>query len=501
MDEELNFQDQNEEIESLKAIYEEEFVPQYIAESPGEESKFQVVLPVDIPEEGITLNACIQETEDKKEIIGNYNLQYLPPITLSFSLPLNYPNNQKPDFTVSAEWLTKEKLSIICKELDELNESNAGFPCIFALCNWIQVDCFSILFNDNNIHLHQLSENDQVNYPDDRAIPQCKNIQDTIMSLVAYDKHEKHIKFKQLSHTCNLCFEEKQGKEFVMLPCCENYLCSECLRHMCSTLVKNGSLNLLNCTNCSKEFTPNFLKLFLTNEEMERWDRLTFQKYLDTMSDIRYCPRCESVSIVEDNLALCPKCNYAFCGRCMGDYHYTTTCDEMAVLMKKARRSKDSENELKSLRAIQKQARKCPSCNIFISRTEGCNKMTCSQCGNYFCYTCGKQIKGYDHFNTKEGKGGCKVFDEVTDDMLFFYNHLQNLQQFEGFEAGDFNVHRLQRKNCPYCGQQNHKVGRNNDIRCQNCGNHFCFLCREKIKGTNHFTATNCVQHSDMILF
>lgn len=496
MEWEENFQDQIEEIESIKAIYEEEIVVQKFAESPGQENQFQLVLPIELPEDGITLNACIKES-NKKQIIGNYNLNYLPPITLSFTLPPNYPSDQAPNFSISAEWLTKENLSIICKEFDSLCEANQSCPCIFVLCNWIQYDCLHFLFPNDEIDLYQENQEDNESFPEDRAKPQCQNIQDTIMNLIQNHKQEKMIKFKQTNHTCNLCFEEKEGKQFTMMPCCENSFCNECLHHMCNSLVKNGSIDLLKCPNCNLEFHPNFLQLFLNKKQMERWERLTLQRTLDTMSDVRYCPRCEAATISEDNFAQCPLCSYAFCCRCMGDYHVSSSCDEMAVLMKKARQSKDFKSEMKSLRAIQKQARKCPNCHIFISRTEGCNKIVCSNCGIYFCYACGKQIQGYDHFNTTGGRGGCKVFDEVTDDMLFFYAHFQgdNPNQGEDGNIAQFRFHL--RKNCPSCGQQNFKDGRNNDIRCFNCGKHFCFLCREKIKGTTHFTTTNCVQHSD----
>lgn len=37
---------------------------------------------------------------------------------------------------------------------------------------------------------------------------------------------------------------------------------------------------------------------------------------------------------------------------------------------------------------LQQHARPCPRCHVIVSRSEGCNKMTCV-CGNSFCYACG----------------------------------------------------------------------------------------------------------------
>jgi E3 ubiquitin-protein ligase RNF14 len=54
--------------------------------------------------------------------------------------------------------------------------------------------------------------------------------------------------------------------------------------------------------------------------------------------------------------------------------------------------------ELKSLREIMKDAKQCPKCGMAISKTEGCNKMHCWNCREYFCYQCNSLITGYEHF-------------------------------------------------------------------------------------------------------
>ena len=56
---------------------------------------------------------------------------------------------------------------------------------------------------------------------------------------------------------------------------------------------------------------------------------------------------------------------------------------------------------------MQKECKQCPTCGMAIQRSEGCNKMTCSNCSSHFCYKCGASITGYDHF----GEGRCILFD------------------------------------------------------------------------------------------
>jgi E3 ubiquitin-protein ligase RNF14 len=54
--------------------------------------------------------------------------------------------------------------------------------------------------------------------------------------------------------------------------------------------------------------------------------------------------------------------------------------------------------ELRSLKEIMKDSKQCPKCRMAISKTEGCNKMHCGNCGEYFCYQCNRAITGYEHF-------------------------------------------------------------------------------------------------------
>ncbi|OEL24953.1 hypothetical protein BAE44_0014031 [Dichanthelium oligosanthes] len=70
-----------------------------------------------------------------------------------------------------------------------------------------------------------------------------------------------------------------------------------------------------------------------------------------------------------------------------------------------------------------------------IAKTEGCHKMVCHNCGQFFCYRCSWAISGYKHFVGR--LPGQQVNPDLDDDV-------------ETKEPGWM---RALRYTCPTCGQ------------------------------------------------
>lgn len=152
---------------------------------------------------------------------------------------------------------------------------------------------------------------------------------------------------------------------------------------------------------------------------------------------------------------------------------------------------------------VKRDSKPCPSCKMAIAKNGGCNKMTCGNCGTFFCWKCGRKVGGYEHF----GSGSCNLFDQSEIDA---WNRMQNPFGYGAGRARE-NGRRVRAeaqlmvganvvRSCPKCKQRNPRDGTNNHAMCWNCRNAFCFDCGKEVpkgKMAEHYRAPNkCVQHA-----
>eukprot|EP00897_Mesotaenium_endlicherianum_P009622 jgi/Mesen1/8689/ME000517S08005 len=440
-------------------------------------------------------------------------VQHLPPMHLLCVFPASYPSRTAPRFRLSCLWLSRSKLSRLCEGLDVLWSQHAGQVVVYLWADWLSRDCFSHLGIKSEIELDSYGASPRAGGSadeDERTVPESVSLEQDVTLLMRYNEERKLAEFRRSLLLCNICFCDKPGLEFVRLPCLHMF-CWDCTTALAVTHVADGTLAALTCpdTSCKAPLPPGLLREVLDKEAFARWESLTLQRTLDTMEDLVYCPRC-STPCLEDtsgNHAQCSQCFFSFCGLCRDSWHSGNPCMDAAARLRvmqsrragrtadeeQRRREKDLLNEMQNLQYVSREASRCPKCRMAISKTEGCNKMTCANCNAYFCYKCGKAINGYDHF----GSGKCVLFEQEDVDAWERQNQQPEMDVRGQFAQAAVAMWPARRRLCPSCHQQNLKEGNNNHMLCWACRNHFCASCGKIVRSSaEHFGPNKCKQHS-----
>ncbi|WVZ12719.1 hypothetical protein V8G54_017249 [Vigna mungo] len=472
---------------------------------------FQIHIHIDVLGEiAITaklnsLNQLETVSSSSDEFLYTFKVHYLPPVVLTCLLPKSYPSHQPPVFTLSVKWLEPAKILRLCSKLDSIWAEQQGQEVIYPWVEWLHCSSLSHLGFDEEITLGPYGMNV---VQDERVVSGAECIDIDIPFLRNYNDKRHNENFLKELHQCNICFGEYAGSEFIRLPCM-HFFCLKCLQTFAQIHVKEGTVSNLQCpeAKCTVMIPPGLLKHLLDDRDYERWESMMLEKTLASMSDVVYCPRCETPCIEdEDQHAQCAKCYFSFCTLCRERRHVGIACMSLDMKLQilqdrqnsshlkedQKRREREKINEMLSMKEIHRDSKLCPSCDMAISRTEGCNKMKCGNCEQYFCYRCNKAIDPsdpYGHFRD----GSCELFPREMVES--WQERINNRQVVGQLQAELFPQRGL---TCPNCRQFNAKIGNNNHLFCWACQSHYCYLCKEIVRrGTKHYGPKGCKQHSE----
>lgn len=367
-------------------------------------------------------------------------LTHLPPLRLHIELPEGYPEHKPPVFQLSTEprWLPAAHVVRLEDAGKVIWEAYGRDQIVYAFIDHLQSEIERGLgFSDEPLVI-------------DETLRQ---------SLLAFDKQTKRNKFNQRTYDCGVCLYPKRGSICYQLQRCGHIFCIECLQDFYNDAILQGDVGIVKCMDpdCGTKVQGSkkkkrrnlhpteLLEIPIEHDTVQRYVELKLKKMLESDKCTIYCPRkwCQAPArsakyakfntkdlaswpdlddedgvderqngIAEepqqepssnagtDRLAVCSKCQFAFCRKCTKGWHG----DFVNCLPKRDNEGLTAEEQA-SYDFIRMNTSPCPSCNAACQKTMGCNHMICFACGTHYCYLCSSWLNPdnpYIHFNTRD---------------------------------------------------------------------------------------------------
>ncbi|XP_076886758.1 uncharacterized protein LOC143536708 [Bidens hawaiensis] len=188
---------------------------------------------------------------------------------------------------------------------------------------------------------------------------------------------------------CKICFENHESRQMFKNPTCSHWFCYNCTIRYATTKIQEHNRTIA-CPgiNCSSALDFNSLRVIIPRVTLVKWDELLCESSICESNKL-YCPFTDcSVLLINDDTSNsitkidCPMCRRSFCASCRVPWHSEFSCKEFGKL------KETGDDEMAVALVEKKMWKKCPNCNFFVEKTEGCSHITC-RCKHEFCYTCG----------------------------------------------------------------------------------------------------------------
>lgn len=180
---------------------------------------------------------------------------------------------------------------------------------------------------------------------------------------------------------CLICMDLKTPEDiFANDRICAHKFCTECIATYLQTKVQEN-IATVECPEfkCKATLDPETCRSILPKEVYERWETALCESLI-LGSQKLYCPFKDCLALlVNDGVEKvttceCPYCNRLFCAECKVTWHSGMCCAEFQA-------TRDYQMSSEDLMAIElakrNEWRRCPSCQFYVEKRDGCKHITC----------------------------------------------------------------------------------------------------------------------------
>ena len=260
-------------------------------------------------------------------------------------------------------------------------------------------ECFICKSRKNN-HLDYIPDdllNDDVN---NNLINNIQQNNDLIIE-EAINQENKNIKINVDNNIeeCEVCYEEilKADKDLNSIPC-GHLFCTHCWFNYLKTLILEAKVEKIKCMDhsCNQIVSEEFILNHINDNKniVEKYDKFKKRAEIIKDKDKKLCPKADCDSFLKKTKkSKYVKCEHGheYCFDCLNPPHGNKPCD--LKLEKQFMKWKKG-----------KRVKRCPRCQMYTEKNEGCNHMTCVSCKYQWCWLCEGEYK-YEHYKSGICKG------------------------------------------------------------------------------------------------
>ena len=227
---------------------------------------------------------------------------------------------------------------------------------------------------------------------------------------------------------CQVCFDVliEEDYELNKIPC-GHLFCTNCWFNYLKTSILEAKVDKIKCmdVSCKEIMSEEFiLKHISKNDDLvAKYDKFKKRSEIIKDKNKKICPKPDCDSFLQKSKSSkyvkCEK-GHEYCFECLKPPHGKKPCE------------KNLEKQfIKWTKG--KRVKRCPRCQMYTEKNEGCNHMTCVSCKYQWCWLCEGEYS-YGHY--KSGKCQGQQFTRAD-----------NLKEIESFRNA-FGLHKIFR--CVY---------------------------------------------------
>ena len=179
----------------------------------------------------------------------------------------------------------------------------------------------------------------------------------------------------EMNKNCLLCEEKLTNEEINnnFIGCFHGF-CDSCYYDYFKEKITNNNIENIKCMQygCNVILYDDFIQKHIINDMplLEKYLKFKERKQISKNPNAQFCPypNCQSYALKNNNnnFVTCFK-GHNFCFNCLKNWHGTDKC----------KIEKDSKfDKWKN----SKNVKRCPNCQYFVEKNEGCNHMICANC-------------------------------------------------------------------------------------------------------------------------